>query len=109
MDRNLSAPEVARLAEAMSEISERCWYAGWLKDTEFVLWSALQHGPKPWGHGEITEADIRTLKALSEAVGGWVRWSDDGPEDEVFVDGATWGRLYHEWAGHPARQGRSGE
>lgn len=62
------------LARLMSDISERCYSAGWMHGTEEVLWCAVQEGPLRWGHGDVTAQDIAMLKALSTAAGGWVVW-----------------------------------
>lgn len=71
-----------QLRDLMSDISERCWYAGWLEGTEFVLWGAVTGGARTWGHGTITEEDIARLEALSEIAGGWIAWNDDRDEEE---------------------------
>lgn len=76
--------EVAHLTEdqqtlyrAMSDISEDCWYAGWLHGNEFHIWNALQSGELGYGLTEINRNDLDTVKALSEKVGGWIVWRDD--------------------------------
>ena len=86
------------LGEMMSEISERCWYAGWMLSAEYVLWQAVVEGPASWGHGTISEADIATLKALWEEAGGWIMFDQFGPDDEVIVANQRWREIYKIWA-----------
>lgn len=85
-------PDQHALYEAMSDISEDCWCAGWLIGTEFAIWGALQDGDLKWGMGMIDEADLDRVRALSEKVGGWIRWwelpwTDRGPH---FVPMTEW-------------------
>ena len=92
------------LAEKMSDISERCWYAGWLFGTEYILWQAVLEGPQRWGHSTITDEDIATLKALAKEAGGWIMFNDLGPEDELFVPQDRWEQIYANWR-TPQQQG----
>lgn len=80
------------LKSLMSDISERCYYAGWMFGTEFVLWQALVEGPRTWGHGTITEEDIATLNDLAQRTGGWIAW--DESTEETFLPMPKWLELY---------------
>ncbi len=77
----------------MSAISERCWYAEWMMDTEYTLWQAVQRGAISWGRGAVTETDSAALKALSEEAGGWFVFEDE----LTFVPLAEWNALYAAW------------
>lgn len=66
-----------RLEEMLSAISERCWHAEWLVDTEYTLWQAEQCGAISWGQDAVTETDSAALKALSEEIGGWIVFEDE--------------------------------
>ncbi len=87
--------EASQLASYMQDISEECWHAGWLNGLEFALWHAVQTGPIFYGQGQVTTVQIRELRRLSEACGGWVRWSDE-ETDIVFVPMSEWERVYEE-------------
>lgn len=86
------------LGERMSDISERCWYAGWMLGTEYTLWQAVVEGPMAWGHDVITEEDIAVLKALADQADGWIMFDDIGPQDELFIPKEEWQRVYAIWA-----------
>ena len=76
----------------MSDISERCYYAGWMAGTEFVLWKTVVEGPQVWGHGTITEEDIATLHHLAQTTGGWIAWDEN--TEETFLPMPQWLQLY---------------
>ena len=80
------AESVVALADLMSEISERCYAARWMRDTEYVLWDALAKGPRDWGRDQITADDLARLKRLSEASGGWITNSFDRAARFVSLD-----------------------
>jgi hypothetical protein len=73
------AQAAVALAKLMSAISERCYAAGWMDGTEFVLWDALARGPRDWGRDRITADDVAKLTELSDKSGGWITNSFDGP------------------------------
>lgn len=89
MIKNLT-PDQEKLANFMSDISERCYYAGWLDNLEYVLWGALINGPRAYGRGEITQEDIDALKQLSGAVNAWIVFDDDPNIEEVALDLDLW-------------------
>lgn len=68
------------LHELMSDVSEKCYYAGWLQNLEYVLWSAVIMGPRKYGHGTITQEDIRGLKALATRADSWIVMDDETEE-----------------------------
>jgi len=97
------------LADAMSEISEDCWCAGWLIGLEFDLWQALAEGPREYGAGKIGAGDIARLRLLSDECGGWIAWrraEDPRDSGEEFVPIGEWRARYAE--ARAARAGGSG-
>ncbi|TPG71700.1 hypothetical protein EAH73_00100 [Hymenobacter nivis] len=60
------------LAYTMGNISERCYYAGWMMHIEYLLWYSLKEGPRRYGHGEISLDDIDALRLLSGRCKHWV-------------------------------------
>lgn len=91
-------PQQRALAEAMSEVSEAAFRAGWMEGTEYDVWRLLHHGG-PWGMASAEQlvpllADVRT--ALERA-GCWIVWESDEPDERpVTLD--QWQRLYRTWA-----------
>ena len=64
------------LGQAMSDISEECWSAGWLGGTEHhvpeLCRRAVETGkPQRWGPGEVTLGRARALLYLAEQLGCW--------------------------------------
>ena len=64
------------LAEFMSEISERCYYAGWMTNLEYVLWDTLISGPRKYGQDTINQSDIIKLKKYSDNAASWIYFDD---------------------------------
>jgi hypothetical protein len=81
------ADAAVSLAQLMSDISERCYYAGWEHGTEHVLWAALRDGPRQWGVDAIRAEDLSLLQQLSEQCGGWIAYSEAGAK---FVPLSEW-------------------
>ncbi len=79
-----------RLLTIMSDISERCYYAGWMQYLEYHLWYAVVHGPIPYGHDHITQEDIDLLKELSDSCQSWIVFE----EEEKAIDLDQWNDLY---------------
>jgi hypothetical protein len=94
--------EAAALRDYMSGLSEEAWYAGWMKDLEYALWHAVEHGPRSYGRLDISKGHIAKLRELSAACGGWIRFADGAP-DEEFVSLDAWKRLVTERAADPPR------
>jgi hypothetical protein len=80
--------EQRELAAYMSELSERCFSAGWIEDLEHALWRSVTAGPFRYGHLQLTVEHASRLKALSDACGGWIRF--DETFEELFVPLAEW-------------------
>jgi hypothetical protein len=83
--------ELARdtLLQMMRDISEDCWFAGWLHNLEFILWDAVKTGKVSWGEGLVKERDLIRMKYLHELACGW--WIlVKGEEIERFVSTEEW-------------------
>jgi hypothetical protein len=74
------------LAEYMSQLSEQAYAAGWIEGLEYALWKAVVAGPYKYGRQMLTGDHVRELRKLSEACGGWIRFSDVGDESFVSLD-----------------------
>lgn len=86
-------PDQKKLADFMSDISERCYYAGWYKNLEYVLWGAINSGQRTYGHGTISDNDISTLKTLADKSNSWIIFSDDS--EETALDLNAWTNKFH--------------
>lgn len=66
------------LADLMSDISERCYCAGWLLGNEARLWDALQPGDDlKYGISTIDVAMLGRIRQLSIELDGWIIFFDD--------------------------------
>ncbi|MGC3945776.1 MAG: hypothetical protein QM762_14845 [Chryseolinea sp.] len=70
----------------MSELSEKCYSAGWMTDLEYVLWDAVESGPRAYGHGTINEDDIFQLIEKSEKTRSWIVFDDVREETAIPLD-----------------------
>jgi hypothetical protein len=71
-----------QLGQAMSDISEDCYGAGWLGGTEFFVPDLCRRAVATgqtqfWGHGEVTPEQAKGLIALAEIVGTWADLDED--------------------------------
>lgn len=83
MDEATRLSLVQILGREMSDLSEECWYAGWIENTEYCVPElcrrAVARGePQPWGHGEVTAARARGIVALAEWLGSWATLDEAG-------------------------------
>lgn len=97
------------LARLMSDISEDCWFAGWMGGLEFSLWQIMQN-PDDRMHGMALASieDIERLRALSDEIGAWPAWCNDlGPDDAIdglylkWVPLDEWRRTYEMMTNNP--------
>lgn len=81
------------LANLMSDISERCYHAGWMDQLEYFLWGVCQgeHSPD-YGHGFVTIQDVAALKWLSNICGGWIYFDEEN--GETFIRLSDWMNEY---------------
>ena len=52
--------EQQKLANYMSEVSERCYSAAWIENLEYVLWDALFSKQRKYGHDFIMTSPLKT-------------------------------------------------
>lgn len=76
------------LADYISAISERCYYAGWITNIEYILWDCLINGARKYGHDYITQQDINFLKSQSIRIGCWIIFDDK--DGEIAIDLDKW-------------------
>lgn len=93
--RSMVDPWARLLYRRMSEISEKCYAAGWLLGNEFMLWRALNHGSSAYGRGELSAEELEELQVLAERANGWI-WT--GPVDDHLPRLVS----FSEWAQHVA-------
>lgn len=67
----------------MSELSEQCYYAGWMAGTEYLVPELCRRADvtgqaQPWGHGEVTPERARELLALADRLGSWADLDEAG-------------------------------
>lgn len=72
-----------RLGDAMSDVSEECWHAGWEQTTEHALPElcrrAAESGePQPWGQSLVTPSQARELIELARRAGSWADIDERG-------------------------------
>lgn len=84
--------EQRALYEAMSEISEDCWSAGWMMGNEYAIWHALHGGGTRYGVREMDRELLDRCKELSGRVGGWIIWLDDRDDNNLPID--QWGPYF---------------
>lgn len=85
-------PDQQELASLMSEISESCYCAGWMRDLEYALWHMMVTGKAELARYRLPPATRDRLKALYERTGGWITFETN--EGEVFVPADEWGHRF---------------
>lgn len=90
--RAYTEPQLA-LYDLMSEISERCYCAGWMEGTEAACWEAVLDGFTRWGISVITPEEADRLADLSNQAGGWWQWNEELMREE-FLSIADWEEVY---------------
>lgn len=75
----------------MAAVSEECYCAGWMMGNEFALWRILidPTGNRQYGQSEVTGEQVADMRVLSDRIGGWIGWYDDG--DEPGLPSEEWG------------------
>jgi hypothetical protein len=63
------------LYNLMADISEDEYYAGWLRDLEYILWSIVV-GDGKYKSEFMQSRYAEQLKALAESENKWYYWSD---------------------------------
>ena len=80
------------LARLMSEISENTYCAGWLVDLEYELWRVVINDHDEFGFVGPGDLDIKDLRELSDACGGWIVY--DKERQQTFVPLAQWQAMF---------------
>ena len=101
--------EERELTAKISELSERCYYAGWLHDCEYEIWSMAVNGiPKnrndpqlAWGHcspDDLATA-VEEIASLARSIDRWVVWDDAIDADMAVraVDLTRWVEMFGAW------------
>lgn len=93
-------PEEHRLRDLMSEISERCWYAGWEGGTEYEVWRLATEGGR-WGDSTALELarELEAIRTLAEELNRWIVWREPMQEgsDHEAMNLAAWRQRYEAW------------
>ncbi len=71
LDKALQRDAAEALREAMSDLSEEYYCAGWLIGLEHTLWQCWERAPFKWGFGVVGTEDADRLRRLHEKAGGW--------------------------------------
>ena len=94
MNDPLTPPQRA-LAEYMSSISEKAYYAGWMDGLEYALWEAVLGLRKEYGRTTFAAEHTEALKRLSAGCAGWIVFDDE--REETWISTAEWNKRYTEW------------
>lgn len=91
-------PDQHRLRDLISDMSETCWSAGWLEETEFDVWRLATEGGT-WGRCSAAEIDAQLAEVitLSKELGVWVVWSGRPGCDNEPVPLSDWQVRYNAW------------
>ncbi len=91
-------PAQKALVDAMREVSEAAYSAGWMVGLEFALWSLMTSGEGRYGRVTLKKEEVEGLRRLSEKCGGWIIFDDE--REELFVPLAEWKEMF---AAQPTR------
>lgn len=88
MSDTMKTEKKIELALLMSDISEDCFYAGWISGLEYTLWGmTLDPSKNQFGVHEVPLSEIEKVKLLSREIGEWPVWADDDEPGAEDVDG----------------------
>jgi len=79
-------PKQFQLKNLMSDISERCYSAGWMTNLEYVLWDAALNGQRKYGHDMVSPNDIEQLTILSKDCNSWIYFDDQTEETAINLE-----------------------
>jgi len=94
--------EQRALADCMSALSERAYYAGWMAGLEYALWQLVRGERTDYGHLTFSAEDARNLRHLSEACNGWIVFDD--AREEAWVPLSEWESRFSQWLTSPAAE-----
>jgi hypothetical protein len=74
---------VQQIGIAMSDLSEDCHCAGWVRNTEHLIPELCRRAveldrTQRWGHGEVTPERARELIALADRAASWADLCEPG-------------------------------
>ena len=85
-------PDAEKLKAYISALSEQAYSASWMQHLEYVLWPAVENGPRKYGCLSISQEHIDILRRLWRKSGGWIRWHEDSGETWIALD--DWKRMF---------------
>lgn len=96
-----------RLARRLSEYSQSSVAAGWLHDSEFMVWQDLAdrrfvEDLLVSSQGDVLppldEAEKKEFQLLASSIGGWVAFDPEDADDRAaFVPLANWTARFEVW------------
>mmetsp|Transcript_40893 Transcript_40893/g.80689 ORF Transcript_40893/g.80689 Transcript_40893/m.80689 type:complete len:138 (-) Transcript_40893:44-457(-) len=91
-------PHRKELEDLISSISQNCWFAGWMKDSEHYIWNMAmgEAVSRQWGVGLLSDSEVAKLRELSSKAGGWICWAR-WQEQPVHVPTCDWIVLHARW------------
>ena len=96
-------PEQRALAEAMSDVSELAYCAGWMDGTEYEVWRLLHEGGRwGWAGTEHLAPVVAEVRSAFERAGCWIVWDDEREEQPVTLE--AWRPLYEAWVARTPRR-----
>ena len=85
-------PKQQLLAKFMSDISEKCYCAGWMHNLEYTLWKSVLYGEMKYGRDIISSNEISELIRLAKECNSWIIF--DELNDETAIELSAWELLY---------------
>jgi hypothetical protein len=100
-------------------VSQSCYFASWMADTEYEVWRLLTEGGD-WGRSDASaeQTDLDEIRELANRIGSWIvtdrEAGADAPPKVTWraVPFAEWRAMYTEWRaeggpGGPADSGHA--
>lgn len=83
------------LRSKMSDVSEDCYCAGWMDDTEYRVWQLIRGDLDHWGQCDRAEvqAQLDEIRDLADRIGFWIVWRI-GDDDVTAVPIEEWRAAY---------------
>ena len=88
----LLTKEQKKLADFMSDLSEKNYSAAWLENLEYVLWDAVIKGQRKFGQGLISQKDVQQLRELSNSCNSWIYYDEE--TEETAIDLSSWNKKF---------------
>lgn len=97
------------LASFMSDISERCYCAGWMSRLEYDLWRMVANcgESREYGMGMVTDEELADMRAIADEIGGWIIYHVDrqcsAKCGKQFVPMAEWLEMVEKRSTHASK------